>query len=300
MFRSTTFEVLSRDLEASVEWLRKLGFRCSHSRLERYLRNLKSLSAAQKEGRIEILRKTHSFPVLLNSIHEAEEIVTIWRGLSGKMGSREAKRFRDIVGGPSWQFEEVVGKGANAKPRDLFFELYVAARLSLGGFEVSFGSQADVMFNFLGAEVFVECKRPHTDSAIPRKISDGFNQLRQRFRIARIPCFARGIVFLSIGKLLSRGTHMLRVQTDEELRATADSMCEQFLELCRPHWNLPPDYRISGIAVVLGVPSVVESVPRITTVENVVLREIGPSPFLRVVGDHFRASQQALEIYSAQ
>ena len=225
------------EFEQGLDWLDSLSIPALRGRLGAYLRALRSLSSSPDA--------VPASPALYNTLFEAMEWLTIYQAFGGTDDGALVERLRAFVKGPESAVDEKPS-GASSRPRDFAFELYLAARLKARRFDVEFGDEADIHFDYRGHRFWVECKRPKTAKKVQLRTSKALAQLQRRFTTDS----DRGLVALSATKIANPSADGLRVPSTAAADAILHGVVQSFVGTHAEHWLRPDrDQRIVGALV---------------------------------------------------
>ncbi|HET9129791.1 MAG TPA: hypothetical protein VFO86_02520, partial [Terriglobia bacterium] len=131
-------------LKESVGWLSEQGVTYYQSRIGKYIRDIEYLVQVQEEGRLEDLDDEVRYVSIINSLFESSDVISIYEGLHPIVSGHLAKRLREFVRGAAFAHSETANSIAN-RGRDVGFELYLASLCARAGYEIDFGTTADVI-----------------------------------------------------------------------------------------------------------------------------------------------------------
>lgn len=224
-----TFEQIFLKLQAAVAWLQALNVRIEGTRFAHYVRSLEALVQAHRTSDYEPMggRLTE----IMNALYEAQELAMIHDAFGASHGDYVAKRLLSLSSGPSHQLDE---SGSSNAPRNLAFELLIAARLQLGGLTLLGHLPTDVAAQMSKHSILIECKRPQSMEAVQRNIKRAAEQLRDKYKSADRLGY-RGVIALDLTKALQ--PEFAGAMFDEEsdvapiLRSRVDALLDELLPL---------------------------------------------------------------------
>ena len=241
---------LLSELQTAIRWLDALDVGYSATRFGRYQKILNQLERARFAGLPlnEAATAIDAFP----SLFEANELITIHKGLAGKnLDSYLQPRLEEMVSGPESYVDESTSTSSN-KARNTGFELAVIARWAAAGLEIRQDDDlSDVVAHLGNQRVIVECKRPQSEAAIPQAIASARLQLARRYR-AREGEGATGFIALDLTKV-----------SNPDLSVTVDIPSNQVVSLIRqrmesvvkkhaPSWNKVKEKQTAGVLLRLS------------------------------------------------
>jgi hypothetical protein len=233
---------------------------------------------------LDFARLTLDEPAHVRQIlFETEEIQHIYRGLATHDGAGLRERLGELVSGPPSYLDESPG-GASHRPRDYGWELYVGAFFALAGFPPEFGLRGDVSVRIGEQHIFVECKRPSSEAKVVPRISEALDQLESDYASCDAPRRCRGIVALSMTKIINPRGGWRRYRTADELEADAQKRLGTFVGWCQHAWARPRDPRTLGAALSFRyMAEITTPVPTLTVVGDIAMSK---TEQLRERADH--------------
>ena len=146
VFSSTPYESFAQDLDAAVVWISSLGIANERTRIGEYKRAIDILLEVYKSKDLERTRR--EFVRLVTALFEANELIAIYNGLSGKYDREIRDHIKKYVKGPADYRKEVVSASSNLA-RNIAFELLVASKLVSAGIGLDFSIHADVAAKYV-------------------------------------------------------------------------------------------------------------------------------------------------------
>lgn len=271
-YLSKTYVDAFNKLDEACCWLDRLGISYSRSRVGKYRHIFESLSRNQSNGTLDNFYKEHSFESWVNAAIEVDELVRIYDGLNMVDSIDLSTRLEDSLKG----HELYIMDGKDRSGRDFGFELSIASKFVAAGYSVDFGDDADLRLNYNDTTLFVECKRLKSDKKIQKRIKEGIKQLHKRYSSSPDPVNARGILAISIGKVVNQNLGLLEGETFEDLGKKASRYNMAFIEKYKKYWQLHVDQRTLGAVVVLNCPGVVVNNKLLTTIHEVSMNNSVP------------------------
>lgn len=251
--RSSYIEVYD-EFEKASEWLVLCGVHYSKSRINKYKEILSKLADAQKANSLfDIGEDDITFVEFMNSAQEAEEVISIYRGLSQIDSDLFQDRLVKILKGTEFRVDEL----HNSHGRDIAFELLVAAKFVTSGFSVDFGTEADLKVKYKDITLFVECKRIKSKKKVQRRIKEALKQLHKRYKTASDPSSSKGLLSLSIGSIINPGMKLLTGKTATDVGEKAEKYNARFIEKYKKYLHNTKDKRTIGSVIILTTPSII-------------------------------------------
>lgn len=262
---SQSYVDFSSKLQEACDWLSGLGVHYSITRLGKYKTLWDKLAELQRSGNVEQLFTEYSFPQWVNAAVESSHVIEIWDGLRKESSESLVDRLRSALRG----HELYVLDSDDRSGRDFTFELLVAARFGRSGYRVNFSEAADVEVDFNGALLHVECKRLKSSKQVQKRLKEALKQLHKRYAASAIPSSARGIIGVSISKLVNPSQGVLEGDSPEAISAAASRYVARFINSFQKYWQLGVDRRTLGAVVFLDAPGILLPSKMLWTVNQV-------------------------------
>ncbi|OGU71459.1 MAG: hypothetical protein A3H45_00050 [Ignavibacteria bacterium RIFCSPLOWO2_02_FULL_55_14] len=176
-------------------------------RLIRIARQGKDLPAKEKQ---HILGQLQEYLVALSECFEFGDIISQLQHLPHEV---LAPKLKTILKGPLLPSDENANSNA---ARNILFELNIAARLKHAGIEPQLGEHPDVRCEIAGKTLFIECKRPFTETRLGENIEHAANQLLTD--LASVPDVI-GIIAVSLSKALNPAYQPVHARNKAEAQA---------------------------------------------------------------------------------
>ena len=246
-YTSMKYTEASAQLELACEWLDRIGVNYSRTRVNKYRKLFASAASHQLSNTLECFHQDKEW---INAVYEVAEITRIFKGLNEQNSQELVQRLRkSLKGHHQYVLDNSDNSGSNFS-----LELSIASKFVLGGYSVDFGDNADVATNIGDIRFFVECKRLKSANQIEKRISEGLKQLVTRYQSSQIPSMARGIIILSISKVINENLGQLDGEKSRVLADAGFKHIEAFISTYQPRWQREVDQRTLGAAVILDVP----------------------------------------------
>jgi hypothetical protein len=248
-------EIIAR-LHAFDGYLASLDVRRGPDRLRQLIRCVEQCEEARQKGQLELLQQRPDVEDLVWSLVEGTEFARIYEGIQGHEPAKIGGLMQDVLSGPLHPRLEAPHNASN-RARNTAFELRLGAGLLAQGAEVTLGSQADLMVDYKGVRLFVECKRPLHPHSIRKNVEKARRQLQQRLNDDS-HAHSAGIVAISVSKAVNPGSRLFRADDPDALR----SLSKDIISLHQQHsadYDRLVDLRLIGILYHLFTPAYVES-----------------------------------------
>lgn len=263
----------AEELERACDWLKSLGIDFSRTRVGRYRALFSDLATAQLDNRFDVFDAKYSHAEFVNAAYERSELVNIYTGLQGLADTSLIGRLKDAIKG----HELYVMDTADRSGRDFSLELAVAAHFARKGYSIDFDTDADMKVDFGEFHLYVECKRLKSPKKVEHRIKDAIAQLNRRYRLSRESALARGILVVSIGRIINNKLGQIVGKQHADLGIIAGEINRQFIHQYKHLWQKPGrDKRLLGAAVILDAPATVEGSGKLQMLHEVALHTSAP------------------------
>lgn len=233
IYTSNTFTQIAVDLAAALAWLKSVGVQPEPTRIGDYHRAVNLLVSAHREMDLELMRV--QFPRINNMLFEVHEIIEIHKALAGRFNDEIAKHAKAFASGPAAYIDEDVENSSN-RARNFGFELSVMSILVRSGVAIDFSIDADVVAQFERRTLMIECKRPQSEAAVPRRLTDAIKQLERKYQNpARTRC--RGIVALDITKAVNPEFNIFVTRESGDIDRIMSIVVDQFISRNESIWS---------------------------------------------------------------
>jgi len=241
---------IQADFEETIAWFGKYAPGAFKRRFALYRRDIAALVEAFNAGKVDELLKSNRIESLTNSVSESIELGMIRKGLASLLGQDEqlARRIRKIIKGPEYAKQELTDTSTN-EPRNYAFELMIASYCAAAGYTIDLSDDADLAFEDEGRKVFIECKRPASVKAVGANVSRALSQLTKRYNASAFAGLKRGVVALSISKIINREQRLISIETEADLSGQLRSIVRKFVSEHEQFWQRTLDIRTLGVIV---------------------------------------------------
>ena len=241
----------SSKLEEACAWLRTAGINFSANRVGHYRRIFVALANAQRVGKFDEFANHYGRQDFVNAVVERAQIVRIHDGLAQLQDPALINRLKQSMRGTALYVMDHDDRSG----RDFSLELDILAGFARAGYQIDFNSAADIKASRAKLPDFVECKRLKSENSIPENIRKGLKQLKNRYKSATNPDECRGLLVLSIGKIINPNFGVLEGRTVDELANMCAQHVDYFANRHRHYWNHQGvDHRTLGVAIILDAP----------------------------------------------
>ena len=206
------------DFTAACAWLSHCGVNVSPTRMGLYQRILSEIVEYHRAGKMDQLIAKRHFDTLTDVLLETSEVNEIHRGLASCETSEVTDSLRKFASGCTLLVEEC--RGGKNVARNIGFELDMTAAFKICEVPTTLGTAADIWIRLGGTPIAVECKRPFSQKALAANTNDGFRQLRRRYREHKSPSNVRGILALSVSKMLNQEARLLKGDNAADIKGS--------------------------------------------------------------------------------
>ena len=253
----SSYEKMYDKISDAASWLTDHGLRVEPTRIGEYKRVFGEILSLYQSGKFKDDKKREYFPKYINIVFEVQELVYIYDGLSPLMTTDLFSRFKLFVKGPASYTDENIQTSSNVA-RNIAFELLVSAKLASAGLIIDFGTKADLKFILGDLDIFVECKRPQYSHQLNSNIKGALSQLENRYKSHNGTNKPRGIIAISLTKVLNPKQDIFVTKNTETLQSSTERMMDDFHKEYKSKWFLPRDKRTIGVLIYFSTPTSVE------------------------------------------
>jgi len=255
-FKRITYENQFSKLEKAEYWLDHMGIEIENTRFSEILRLNRLIVENQKQGTLNSLIEEYGNLKLWYALTEASSFIQIYEAFEKEKSHihRRAK-LKKMLGGPFLPWDENQ-EANNIESRNTLFELETAAEIKkAGGKIIGFD---DVDFIFKKTKFNVQCKRLHSEGNIKHNIEKAEGQF---YRKMRKKDNLKGIIALSIDKVVGKEEMMLKVRSPHEVNPFLSKISNDFLNQYRKIWNSSVNINILGVLLFVHVVATIEEEP---------------------------------------
>lgn len=264
----TKWPDLGKEIECATKWMETMGMNPRPSRIGAYAKS--SMALAQDEQSAILIGGKMSkerFAKRVELSYETQHIPRIYRAFAGKETPGLRRRLDDFLAGPMFGTQENT-KNASNRGRNTGFELSLGALLVAAGMDVHFPEDpdnADLIVQFNGVCLLIECKRPQTLDAVGPRLREGFRQLAKRYDLldpSRND--TRGLVAMALGKAFNPDMQLLPVCDGWVLKQKAEALGNELWSRYQDAWQEVSHRNTVGVLLNVDFPVIVESENLIT------------------------------------
>jgi hypothetical protein len=226
-FGALKFEELGEHFNKACAWMQEQGCPISATRISMYKKDLDELILNFRTLTSNTLLTEGRLEAILHSMHEASELISVYRGLSSHSCGALAPKLKEMASGPKYGEQENPATSSN-RARNTAFELITAARLLAAGYEIDITTEADIIARRNEKILYIECKRPQSPTGVNSNLKGALKQLERRYQESVDPSKVRGIVALSINKAVPPAAQILHAITNLSAGRTLAGAVENF------------------------------------------------------------------------
>lgn len=197
------------------------------------------------------------FSTYVNLVYEVQELFSIYEGLSTLNDSAVSGKLKQFIKGPDVVTKENPNRSTN-QARNIAFELLIASKLYTSGFEIDFGTDADLCFSYNGKRIFVECKRPQFNHQVNSNLKGAFKQLKNRYSGYPYDKNVFGVAALSVSKILNPDLDILVSKTASSMHTYIEKLLFDFHVENNKRYLRTNDERTIGLIVYFSTPVSIE------------------------------------------
>jgi hypothetical protein len=252
--------------------LKAAGYRVESCRLDAYRNTFATNEQLIREDRISELQARIPFPTFLNDFHESNEILEACDEFQDLSTPGLRQRLEKVLSGTEELEQETASGG---EPRNILFELVMAAALKQAGFQVHLDQIGDVVFKISGLPCFMECKRVHSQQKLAERIKGAARQIGRRCDGSQDSRSA-GVIAVDVSKLLNPGGRLFDAATRDALSNEAERTLEAYRALHINTLQSVPEKRVLGVYVYARWPSAVRQPVGLWTARKAIFINLHP------------------------
>lgn len=249
VYKNHTYSTLLNEYRDALSWYASQGIDVRINRFRTYEKLLLDMLALKLPESVQMYEKRYQLE-LVNAIYELDILIYIHKSLEGSNIPGLKQKIKAIRKGPDSYADE---KGNKNYGRNIVYELVVASTLYNCDYVPNISTLADVSTMIDGQTIFVECKRPQSNSNIEDLVKGGFDQLSDRL-LNFVSQKAYGILFISLDKLLNPNAYSTLYDKPEQYYKELFDVSKKILSdiLERTHHKVHK--RVPGIVAEMRLP----------------------------------------------
>ena len=225
-------EELLAEYGDALTWMEGLTRLSPHSRWRTYEGLITNIVDRVKRGRgdVAIVDEAEA----RNAYYEVAQFRTIYRQFKGSGHSAIGKKLAFVAKGNVKYTDEE----EDTRSRDTAFELFLAAVLQEAGLRVSLGDDTarleDLRIFADDFDLFVECKRPHSEKAVRPCADKAFKQLEKRLATTERPSF--GAVAFAVDRVMNPTSAFIQAKHSQFIPEALTSRTSAFIRAHTEYW----------------------------------------------------------------
>ncbi|AVJ27351.1 hypothetical protein [Achromobacter spanius] len=186
-------DFIVRQLPGIISWLVSLGLPAANSRYARYDKIIKNFF----RNRPDTLHDggNQLFRDLSLAYRESVDIYIVYRCFKDVRHPMFIEKLSHVVAG-----QDVPEPGEAGASRNYLFELLIAARFQLAGYDIDFEEKTDVVARRNGHTVRIECKRLSSENKLNARINEAANQLSQA--VKKVDERVVGLIYIDVSSFI--------------------------------------------------------------------------------------------------
>lgn len=161
------------EFDRAMDWLEGLVGVTPGGRFQRYRARLSPAFRLLLENHADEILRQIPPAEFIETNFEANALIEVYRQFQADDSEVLAIKLSRVVDGQPFTSNE----GRKTEPRDILFELELAALLKQWGLSVQLGGLSDFSFEFQDVSFVCECKRVQTPKALHANLQDAGSQL---------------------------------------------------------------------------------------------------------------------------
>jgi len=244
-YEGFSLKQISAGLDCVEKWLNDKGIAVTNNRFAEIKENMLMINTFYGQGRLDELPPVWGNEKIIASIVEATSFVNIYKAFKDFKDHRiPRKSLKKAVEGPYLSQDE---NGKTNEARNFLFELELAAIFTLKGLEVL--DFNDVSFKLDDAICNIQCKRPMSGKSLNGHIKKAVQQGQNFFDREKSGLVPRGIIAISIDKMLGTDKQVIRTLTAHTLENHVNNKLKEFVEQHNDKWSMIKDHRFLAVFV---------------------------------------------------
>ncbi|EHW0655868.1 TPA: hypothetical protein ACN310_004601 [Vibrio parahaemolyticus] len=211
------------EYDEALEWMKGLGLPAIESRLGKYKIIVENFGENLDLTKDDVASE-QLFHEFLNAQMEIAETIRIFHSLSNRDFDEFSQQLKKVTSGQPFR------NASKSDPsRDFLFELTMASRFIVGGFEVQLNQIADIVAVKDGfPKLFLECKRIKSEKRIQDNVKKANEQLKKRIAADKSKQ-CRGLAALNVNDLINPENDMIIVEDVNDLQRLSSNSLANFV-----------------------------------------------------------------------
>jgi hypothetical protein len=240
-----TYQEIFDGLNGFEKWLDQIGITFSNHRIRTAVSKVQELESIWRDEKrkLELIQKDGIGPYLW-ALTEVYEFRDIYKALMDYDDKESLKiKLTEALRGPA---DPVLETSDTNMGRNIMFELNLASFLYNRGLEISLKINPDILCEFEGVKILIQCKRPFVKNKISKNHTNAKKQLIRDLNESKDKS-ARGIIAISISRIINKGDMILTVNNKEEIYEALVKEMEKITGKYARHRKSFGDNRIIGV-----------------------------------------------------
>jgi hypothetical protein len=255
-FERIRFEKQFEYLDNTKKWLKIIGINTANTRFDKIYNYNKRIIEHDNNNSLNKLLEEYDNLELSLALVDASSFINIYQAFKDEKSHIHPRaKLKKMLKGPYYSWEEDPLKGDN-ESRNILFELETAAFFKKAGVEII--GFDDVDFNFEETKFNVQCKRIFSEKKIEENISESANQFTKRMESQGN---IKGIICLSIDKLMAKEQLVFKVKTLNEIKNNLGKLVIEFSGKYKHLWNGFLNINILAVFLFFHAVSILEDEP---------------------------------------
>ncbi|MGB9456560.1 MAG: hypothetical protein WCB12_10975 [Bryobacteraceae bacterium] len=254
------------------QWLGQRGL-TQNDRIRTHQHNIAELAQATDERRLDAFRSfltEEKRREILWSLVESVEFVDAINALRRQGCPPPPEVLKRALEGPADLYLE---DSKSNLGRNTMFEIVVAGRAAFAGLKPRLGSEPDVLFEFNGRRMLVQCKRVLSEGAVPKRIGEAAKQLKRDLNNSCSPTDC-GLIAVSVSRLLNPGDSILTADCESDLRTALRREIDEIIKRNTRSLGQVKDPRVAAVLFQASTPAFVKELGLYTVASSATVYHI--------------------------